>query len=63
MSHLGTHPSVASHLALGELRIFGWYYDIGAGEVLQYDQSLGRFQPVNGAAHEVQPGPLLAAAS
>jgi carbonic anhydrase len=60
MSHLSTHPSVASHLAAGELRIFGWYYDIWAGEVLQYDQSLGHFKPVNGEAHEVQPAPLLA---
>jgi carbonic anhydrase len=51
MNHLDTHPSVAARLAMGELRIHGWYYDIGAGEVLQYDAGQGRFQPIDGESN------------
>ena len=43
MNNLSTHPSVAARLASAELRIFGWYYDIGSGQVLQYEPSQGRF--------------------
>jgi len=46
MNHLSTHPSVAARLAGQELRLHGWYYDIGAGDVLHYDQSLGAFKPL-----------------
>lgn len=46
MTHLSTHPSVATHLAARELRVHGWYYDIGPGEVLQFDESLARFRPL-----------------
>ena len=43
MNHVSTHPCVAARLASAELRIHGWYYDIGTGEVLQYDAAAGRF--------------------
>lgn len=33
MQHLKTHPSVAGAMALGELTISGWIYDIGTGQV------------------------------
>jgi carbonic anhydrase len=33
MQHLKTHPSVAGAMALGELTISGWIYNIGTGEV------------------------------
>jgi carbonic anhydrase len=33
MQHLKTHSSVASAMALGDLTISGWVYDIGSGEV------------------------------
>lgn len=33
MRHLHTHPAVAGAVAKGALRISGWVYDIGAGEV------------------------------
>jgi carbonic anhydrase len=50
MNHVGTHPSVAVRLASRELRIHGWYYDIGSGEILQYDAAAGRFELMNGSA-------------
>jgi len=33
MRHLKTHPSVAGAMALGELTVSGWIYNIGTGEV------------------------------
>jgi carbonic anhydrase len=61
MNNLSTHPSVASGLAAGELSIYGWYYDIGAGQVYQYEQSHGRFVEMNGQPQAAQPLPIRAA--
>jgi len=58
MNHLSTHPSVAARLASQELQVYGWYYDIGAGQIYQYDQSRGRFLELNGEAYAAQPLPL-----
>lgn len=33
LQHLRTHPSVAGAMALGELTISGWVYNIGSGEI------------------------------
>jgi carbonic anhydrase len=33
LQHLKTHPSVAGAIAMGELTVSGWIYDIGTGEV------------------------------
>ena len=33
LQHLRTHPSVAGALALGDLTLSGWLYEIGTGEV------------------------------
>ena len=46
MNHLRTHPSVAGKLAAGELVLYGWVYDIGAGTVLEYDPHSDRFQAI-----------------
>jgi carbonic anhydrase len=62
MNHLSTLPCVAARLASGEIRVYGWYYDIGSGQVLQYDQSQGRFVEINGQAHAAQPLPIRSAA-
>lgn len=43
LNNLSTHPSVAARLSSGEIAVYGWYYDIASGAVLQYDQSQGRF--------------------
>jgi len=55
MNNLSTHPSVAARLASGELQVYGWYYDIGAGQVYQYHQSRGRFIELNGQAEASRP--------
>ena len=33
LQHLKTHPSVAGAMAMGELTVSGWLYDIGKGQV------------------------------
>lgn len=48
LNNLATHPSVAARLAAGEIAVYGWYYDIASGAVLQYDQSQGRFVELDG---------------
>jgi carbonic anhydrase len=63
MNNLSTHPCIAAKLSSGELNVYGWYYDIGAGQVYQYDQPRGRFFELNGEACAAQPLPLLAAAA
>ena len=46
LQHLRTHPSVASAIALGELSVSGWVYDIARGEVRIAENSTGAFAPV-----------------
>lgn len=43
LNNLSTHPTIAALLSSGELQVFGWYYDIAAGSITQFDQSQGRF--------------------
>jgi carbonic anhydrase len=38
LEHLRTHPAVATRLRRGDLRLHGWVYSIGAGEVWVYDE-------------------------
>jgi carbonic anhydrase len=58
LNNLSTHPSVAAHLSDGELRVFGWYYDIGSGTILQYDQQQGQFIELGGHALATAPLPV-----
>jgi carbonic anhydrase len=37
LDHLRTHPAVATRLRRGDLRLHGWVYSIGTGEVWVYD--------------------------
>jgi carbonic anhydrase len=59
MNQLSTHPCVAARLSYGDVRIFGWYYDIGEGLVLQYDQLQGRFIELTAEARAAAPLPTL----
>jgi carbonic anhydrase len=63
MNHLGTHPCVAARLASGELHIYGWYYDIGSGQIHQYDPSQGRFAELDGEVYPTQPLPTRSGSS
>jgi len=38
LDHLKTHPAVATRLRRGNLRLHGWVYSIGTGEVWVYDE-------------------------
>jgi carbonic anhydrase len=46
LKHIETHPSVASKLAVGEVKLHGWIYDIAKGEVTCFDPEQGGFVPV-----------------
>ncbi len=48
LQHLRTHPSVASAVALGELSLSGWVYDIAKGEVRVTEDGKNTFAPVEG---------------
>jgi carbonic anhydrase len=63
LNNLSTHPSVAARLASGELQVFGWYYDIGSGEIYEYDQAQRRFAELNGRAQATHPHPIRATPS
>ncbi len=43
IEHLKTHPSVAARVASGHLHLYGWVYDIGAGDVAEYDPERREF--------------------
>ena len=45
LKHLETHPSVASKLAVGSVRMHGWLYDIPKGEMLCFDPRTDDFLP------------------
>jgi carbonic anhydrase len=47
LNHLRTHPAVAAGIARGEIALHGWFFDIGAGEVLGLDGVTGRFVPLS----------------
>lgn len=60
MNNLSTHPCVAARLASAEINVFGWYYDIGSGRILQYDQAQRRFVELDGLAVAASPLPMRA---
>ncbi len=46
LNHLKTHPQVAAKYATGKLQLHAWTYDIGEGNVMAYDETVGHFVPV-----------------
>lgn len=48
IDHLRTHPSVAAKLALGQLRLHGWYFEIETGQILALDGQANAFLPIMG---------------
>lgn len=46
LQHVKTHPSVAGAMALGELTVSGWIYDIGSGQVRIAEDGQRTFVPV-----------------
>ena len=43
LENLKTHPSVASRLARGTVKLHGWVYKIETGEVFAFDPAQGQF--------------------
>lgn len=43
IEHLKTHPTVASRLNAGTLKIHGWYYEFEKGEICIYNQEKNQF--------------------
>ena len=46
IENLRTHPSVASRVARGDLKLHGWVYNFERGEVFAYDPEQGQFLPL-----------------
>ena len=46
MQHLKTHPSVASAMAMNELTLSGWVYEIGTGRVRVAEDGERSFTPI-----------------
>jgi len=46
LDHLLTHPAVADAIHNKQLRVHGWVYDIGSGQVDNYDARIGKFVPL-----------------
>ncbi len=58
MNNLSTHPSVAAGLATGEVHTYGWFYDIGSGQINQYDPITRQFQTLGDQAISANPLPI-----
>jgi carbonic anhydrase len=46
LQHLKTHPAVAGAMAMGELTVSGWVYDIGHGQVSIAEDGQRTFTPI-----------------
>jgi len=47
IEHLREYPFVAKRLDAGELHVNGWIFDVGRGEVFDYDPEYGEFLSLN----------------
>jgi len=47
LQHLKTHPTVATALAKGAVKLHGWVYDIKTGGVTAFDEGQNKFVTVN----------------
>jgi carbonic anhydrase len=52
LENLRTHPTVAAGLARGELKLYGWVFDLRSGEVRSFDPARGGFAPLPGGPDE-----------
>lgn len=56
LRNLQTHPFVAARLAAGKVRLHGWVYDIGAGEISSYNLDEKSWGPLSDAEIAQLPG-------
>ena len=52
LNHLRTHPTVARAMQSGGLNLYGWVYDIRAGEITALNFENGKFEPLSEEAIE-----------
>ena len=50
LDNLRTHPSVSARMATGRLKLHGWVYDIGSGQVRSHDPEQRLFVPLQAQA-------------
>lgn len=58
INNLSTHPGIASLLATGELKVYGWYFDIATGMVHHYNPETRKFEELDEEGESVSPIPL-----
>lgn len=58
INNLSTHPNIAMLLATGELKVFGWYFDIATGMVHHYNPATRKFEELDEDDEGVSPIPL-----
>lgn len=46
LENLTTFPFIRERLENGSLRLHGWYFDLGTGELFRYDSLTSRFEPL-----------------
>ncbi len=46
LNHLRTHPSVAARVAMGDIALHGWFFEIEIGRILAFDHKTGSFIPL-----------------
>lgn len=44
LENLRSYPWISKRVELGKLALYGWYFDMETGELLQYQQDSGKFQ-------------------
>jgi len=49
LTHLRTYPFIASQLRAKEVNLHGWVYDIRSGQITEYNEKTGLFEPLSGA--------------
>ncbi|HEY9785953.1 MAG TPA: carbonic anhydrase [Candidatus Obscuribacterales bacterium] len=56
IENLRTHPSVASRLSRGQIKLHAWTYKIQTGEVFSYQPDEGQFLPIRGVEEGIERG-------
>lgn len=47
LEHVMMHPAVATRMLRGDLKLFGWYFEIQTAKVYGYDVTDGQFSEIN----------------
>jgi carbonic anhydrase len=55
LNNVCTHPYVTAGLARGDVRLYGWYYEIETGRVLEFNQDALAFEPLGLVPRPVMP--------